>query len=105
MDQILRTIRDAKCASDLYQALNALLNETVRVVSARPINKEQAHQVAQYLGEIRLLLHTMARSDARPVGNGVALTAERLAALYGEIEGRVKEIRNDLAGEREGKRH
>ncbi len=96
MDGIIKAIKDAKCIGDLYQVLDALSSETVRIVCTRPLNAEQAHLMAQYLAEIRSLLISMG-TEAGSAGNGWTVYAERLAALYGETEGRVKEIRNDLA--------
>jgi hypothetical protein len=103
MEQILRAIRNAKCMGDLYAALSALSNETERVVSTCPLNEEEARLLAQYLADIRSLLHRMAGSEAGSGCNERDSAAERLAVLYGEIEGRVKEMRNDLAGTREEK--
>lgn len=104
MDQIIRAIHNAKCTGDLYPALNALSNETERIITTHPLNAEEARLLAQYLTEIRLLLTSMAGSGGGPGRNDETVAAERLAALYGEIEGRVKEMRNDLAGNTAGKR-
>ncbi len=105
MDRIIRAIHDAKCTGDLYPVLDALSNETERIVNTYSLNAEQARLVAQYLTEIRLLLTTMAGSEVVPAGAGGRADTRKLAALYGEIEGRVKEIRNDLTGKTAVKRH
>ncbi len=98
MDQILRAINNAKCTGDLYPALIALSSETERIVTTHPLNAEEARLLAQYLTEIRSLLTEMAKSSVGSGGNNGATAPEKLATLYGEIEGRVKEMRNDLVG-------
>lgn len=104
LNKIIKAISDAKCTGDLYPVLDALSNETERIVDTRSLNAEQACLIAQYLTEIRLLLTTMAGAEVVPAGAAGRTDAKKLAALYGEIEGRMKELRNDLAGKRNGKR-
>jgi hypothetical protein len=52
------------------------------------------NEMAGYLAEIRYLLDKVGSDPAR---QGVSRTAKHIAARYRNLEGRVKEIRNDRA--------
>lgn len=76
--------------------LTSLLDVAETSVGASPIEVGKLKRMAEYLAEIRSLLDTLGSVSAKA---GVSFAAKVLCMRYRDLEGRVKEMRNDrLAG-------
>lgn len=82
---------------DLCDALLACFKEARRVLANNIFSFSQATELAKYLEAIRMLLQDLEHA-AHTLGNArdQAATISELRDNYGELEGVVKELRNDL---------
>ncbi len=85
MNKLTQAISKANTLEELIPILESLLVEVNRLAASKGISAAEMQMIAVSLTRIRLQLHHL---------NG---PAERmLAEQYLELEGKVKEIRNDL---------
>lgn len=85
----------------LAATLDLLAGDAVRVLEQRPGQASAIRQMAEHVTEIRKMLQELA-SLPNNAGDG-GLSAEnsrRLGTRYLDLEGRVKELRNDLSATR-----
>lgn len=82
---------------DLYDHLEWLIRETERIVSARTATFEEMRMIADSLKDVRLLLIELDYRDAWPgIAGAAGPTVKALASRYLDLEGKAKELRNDL---------
>jgi hypothetical protein len=81
-------------AEDLLAMLSGLLDVIETTMDVSKIEVGLINELAGYLAEIRYLLDKVGSDPAR---QGMSRTAKCIAARYRNLEGRVKEIRNDRA--------
>ncbi len=96
---LLSSIAACNDQNKLFVMLDDLSRTTSLVLAGRPEREAEVRLLAGYIVEIRRLLHELA--SLPPAGGRIALSRERcrsLADRYLELEGMVKELRNDLAG-------
>lgn len=87
-------IKKAGNANDLRELLEWMMMETERITSTCRMTSEETHKLAQYLTHIRLLLDELSSYEAWR--SAVSVPATSLVLRFLELEGKVKEIRNDL---------
>jgi len=102
--ETLKTLKDIEIAIRQEQSTEALLvllatllDVTETELSVSPIDLGRMNQMAEYLGEIRYLLE---RIGGDPTRKSVSFTAKVMAMRYRDLEGKVKEIRNDCSAGR-----
>lgn len=89
-------VRPETSIKNLYRGLEDILQETERIVNAA-CDQRDIRQIAQYLAQIRVLLTGLRGPEdrsGRDDAEGKMLTD--LIARYLNVEGRIKEIRNDM---------
>jgi hypothetical protein len=97
MNDKSKEIKQANTIKDLYKHLEWIMGETERIVGARRVTFEEVQQMADYLKDIRLLLSELDCREVWPDNAGPADQPKKnLAARYLDLEGKVKELRNDL---------
>ena len=98
MKDLLTAIENIKSLDDLYGALTSLAMKVDHVVSSHRLSVDQLQEFAKHLAKLRHLLGVMAKEKFRPdVDRGIL-------AVYLEMEGRIKELRNDLSATSRGNR-
>ena len=88
---LLDEIRSARDISQVCKLLADLAGETRRIIGSGPIALDDARVLASQVTEIRVLLQELERSKARFCKDN-----QDVPASYTELEGKIKEIRNDL---------
>jgi hypothetical protein len=84
---------------DLCEALMSCFQEARRVLAHNCFSAGQAIELAKYLETIRMLLQVLNQALHSPVGAQIAVPSiNELRENYFELEGIVKELRNDLSG-------
>jgi hypothetical protein len=97
MNKKAEAIRKANTIEDLYKHLEWIMGETERIIGSRKASFEEVHKMGDYLKDIRLLLNELNCREAWPAKSGAAGPSQQdLAARYLDLEGKVKELRNDL---------
>ncbi|MHB8844699.1 MAG: hypothetical protein ACYC7L_08100 [Nitrospirota bacterium] len=96
---VRRAISKAQGLGELLPLVVMLLQETESMMNGRTLNEDDIRRIAAPLAKIRFLLTTIATrgcvpDDSSPEG---ALVRD-LIEHYEDIEGRIKEMRNDLSG-------
>jgi len=101
MDRLTSSIVNARDLDELLPLMVTLSRKTQDLMTARQLREGEVRQLARPLELMRLLLTALA-SFERSSGAGAAggSLAGDLAERYLELEGRVKELRNDLARQR-----
>ena len=93
---IEETIRKAADSEAIFAMLSQLLEVAEAKVGDPCFNDVgRMNQMAEYLAEIRYLLDRLGND---PVAPEVSRMAKGFAARYRDMEGRVKELRNDRVG-------
>jgi len=85
------TIQNANNLEDLLPLLEGLAAELRTYIKGSRLTAEQLQAMSSYLASIRLLLNVLERKDI-----GSNDTSRWLAEQYVQLEGKVKEMRNDL---------
>jgi len=68
-----------------------------RVLGKKDVTLEDTRRLADYVTQVRILLAELELIDARPSRFGMALSSiSGLKERYWELEGMVKEVRNNL---------
>ena len=101
LTDLREAIDHAKGIADLLPMIVALLQETEAVIDGRTLNDDDIRLIATPLAKIRFLLTALAARGGDPVDSSRegALISE-LIERYQDIEGRLKEMRNDHAPSR-----
>ena len=90
-------IRQAGNADELRELLEWMMMETERITANRRMTFDETHTLAQHLTHIRLLLNELSSYEAwRSAADAATFPATGLVLRFLELEGKVKEIRNDL---------
>lgn len=97
LQEIEVALRQEQSTEDLLTMLSRLLDVAETTMDVSRIEVDLMNEMAEYLSEIRYLLDKIGSDPAR---QGVSLTAKSMAARYRDLEGRVKEIRNDSSANR-----
>jgi hypothetical protein len=84
-------IENIKNIDDIYEPLGMLVREIERIIGSERVALGQVQEMAGYLTQIRNLVSETVKAECRPDLGG------NLLAAYLELEGRVKEVRNDLS--------
>jgi len=96
--KVLTDIEDAmrreQSIGSLLAMLSSLLHVAETTVDHAKIEAERMNELAGYMAEIRHLLGHVQSDSRQPA---VSRMAKDIAARYRDLEGRVKEIRNDCA--------
>ena len=96
--RIRKAISQAKSLDELLTLAVMLSHETEALLNDRTLNERDIHLIVVPLAQIRFLLTTMAPVEH---GSGKVRTEDPhirgLIDRYRDIEGRLKEMRNDLA--------
>ena len=88
---LVELVRQAKDLDEVCRALDVLATKTSEKIESGPLALESARAMALDVARIRSLLQELERAKAD------ACKAERdLAGKYADLEGKIKEIRNDL---------
>ncbi len=87
-------IRQEQNTEELLTMLSLLLDVAETTVTVSRIDVGRMNQIAESLAEIRYLLD---RLGSDPAPKNVSFAAKVMAMRYRDLEGRVKEIRNDCA--------
>jgi len=95
LKDIEEAIRNAKGSEALFSMLSQLLSVAEAKIGDPRFDAARMNQLAGYLAEIRYLLDLIGND---PVAAHVSWTAKAFAARYRDLEGKVKEIRNDCVG-------
>jgi hypothetical protein len=97
MNQKAEAIKRTTTIDELYGHLDWLTRETERIISARTAAFGEIRMIADSLRDIRLLLNELDCREAWPGRTGAAGPAVKdLASRYLDLEGKAKELRNDL---------
>jgi len=78
----------------LLPMLSSLLHVAETMVDRADIEAERMNELAGYMAEIRHLLALVQRDSRQPA---VVQESGDIAARYRELEGKIKELRNDRA--------
>lgn len=92
LQEIEIALRQEQGTEDLLAMLSGLLDVIETRMDVSQIEVGLMNEMAGYLAEIRYLLDKVGSDPAR---QGMSRTAKSIAARYRNLEGRVKEIRND----------
>ena len=96
LKDIETTLRQATGSEAVFTLLAELLEIAKGTLGDPRFSAERLNQLAGYLAEIRHLLETIGNDRVTPA---VSRASKIMAARYRDIEGRVKELRNDrMAG-------
>ncbi len=79
---------------DLFPGLEKILDETEAIAREHVANKQELFAMADQLTEIRLTLTALRQAS---VPEALTLSFQNLLARFTALEGRIKELRNDLA--------
>lgn len=97
MDDVLKSISSAGSIDELFPILEWISKETERIVNAQKVSAMDVQKIAGYLTDIRLLLNELSHYQVWPdVRDLPASNGKTMAQRYLELEGKIKEIRNDL---------
>ena len=88
---LLYEIASAKDMNKVCSLLADLANEIRRQIASGPIALDDARTLAAQVAEIRSLLQELEKHKA-----GICRDNRDIPASYIELEGKIKEIRNDL---------
>ncbi len=97
-NDLLRAMKDWNERGGLAMVLEGLTRRTAEVIARNPARDAEIRLISGYLAEIRHHLVTLSRLPAK--SNGPCPLPRKcgdLAESFFELEGRVKELRNDLA--------
>jgi tryptophanase len=89
---VIEAVLKASNVDEMCGALDVLSSEIRRQVEAGPIELDDAQAMAEQIAQIRSLLQELERFGVKAC-QGAGGIPER----YLELEGKIKEIRNDLA--------
>ncbi len=96
-NNVAKEISLARGIDGLVPLLGWLCRETERIISAGRMRADDMRQIVENLEQIRTLLDEAARLISKTGGEGAsALIVWELAARYQDLEGKAKEIRNDM---------
>lgn len=97
-EKTLKKIKQTDLDS-LGDELAACFKEARRVLANKCFSKKQATDLAKYLEVIRMLLQELEYVTYSFINSGdQAATISELRSNFFELEGSVKELRNDLSG-------
>jgi len=94
LQDIEGTIRQEQSPEALLAMLSRLLDIAETEVGGSRISVDLMNELAEYLAEIGYLLERLGNDPAR---KSVSFAAKVMAMRYRDLEGRVKEVRNDCA--------
>jgi len=97
LQDIEGTIRQEQSPEELLAMLSRLLDVAEAEAGGSRIDVALMNEMAGYLAEIGYLLE---RLGSDPVRKSVSFAAKVMAMRYRDLEGRVKEIRNDCLANR-----
>jgi hypothetical protein len=99
MDHLTRAIGEAKDLGELLPLIVTLSQRTDDMLRRRRLSEDDLQQIARPLSTIRLLLTTLTSLQNERDGNDTAQvsSAAKLAERFLDLEGYIKELRNDLA--------
>jgi hypothetical protein len=97
LQEIEKTIRQEQSTGELLTMFSRVLDVAEAEINASRIEVVRMNQMAEYLAGIRYLLDRLGSDPAR---KSVSFAAKVMAMRYRDLEGRVKEIRNDCAAKR-----
>jgi hypothetical protein len=96
-EDLLKSIFARKEAGELFEQLDRLFRDASQVLTRRPQNAAEMTQLAGSVAEIR---HLLVELSSMPLPKGRQGSSREhcraLADRYLDLEGRVKELRNDL---------
>ena len=97
MNNLDERIRTAGNAAQCLEVLQLLAQETERIITSNRVTAGEARVIAERLSQIRGLLSelTIAEKKAPAIDPGRP-SALVLSQRFSDLEGRVKELRNDL---------
>ncbi len=93
-DSSPRTISKDADVDNLFADIRTLFDVTERVIASHAVTADQLNQYATNLAMIRSLLQKM---SGRRLDGGGSPDSRLLAEQCRDLEGRVKELRNDLS--------
>lgn len=97
LQDIEKTIRQEQSTEEILLILSRLLEVAEATTDVSQIEVGRMNQLAEYLAEIRHILDKLGSDSAR---KSVSFAAKVMAMRYRDLEGRVKEIRNDCSAVR-----
>lgn len=97
LQDIEEAIRQEQSAGELLAMLSRLLDVAETAMDDSQIDVARLNHMAEYLAEIR---HLLDRLGSDPAWKSVSFAAKVMAMRYRDLEGRVKEIRNDCSAVR-----
>jgi len=93
MNKLAEAIGQAKHPDELVPILELLLIQVTRLAERKGITAQDLQIIGDNLANIRSLLNELKQFEVR----GGCLAGGDLAQQYLELEGKIKEIRNDLS--------
>ncbi len=101
MDNLDERIRKAVSAAQCLEILQSLAQETERIITDNPVTAGETQAMAECLSQIRgLLAELIVAWREAPANDPDTISALLLFERINDLEGRVKELRNDLDRER-----
>ena len=97
MKDLISAIKNIATLDELYAILEEMHREIGRITSTWQLSPGELAELAQDLARMRQLLNALAQENSHP-------RAGRMMALYSELEGRIKELRNDASSASSGNR-
>jgi len=97
MVHLRRSINQANGFDELLPLVDQLSRKAEVMMNGRKLTEADIQQIAVPLTEIRLLLTALSPRGNGNDGPGEDSRVRDLADRYREMEGRIKELRNDLA--------
>jgi hypothetical protein len=96
-------IKNAGNADEIRELLEWMMSETERIISSQQLALDESSKIALYLTQIRLLLDELSSFEVRRgAADPATFLATGLVSRFLDLEGRVKEIRNDMLGSLRG---
>jgi len=94
---ILEEIRSASDINGLYPALARLVNEASKTIYRDNFSYEEAREVAECLDHVRIIITALEQAEgAEGESKRHLRMTNYLSRLTCDMEGKLKEIRNDL---------
>jgi len=96
MNNLDERIRTAVSAAQCLEILQLLALETERFITCNPVTAGEARVIAGRLSQIRSLLSELTAAEKKAPAIDPGRSSVLLSERFRDLEGRVKELRNDL---------